>query len=345
METVANTGGVPARVRFDRWRQLVGNGFAPMDISTDRPDRFHAEQRVVSLGGVQVWEAGCSRSQASRTPALVRRSDPETLCLLVTLNGTLLAESAGRTAACAAGDLYVHDSSHPLSIAFREPGRGPYRGMSVMLPRAELPFLPGRIDRAVGLRVPREDGVGALVSAFLAHLVPRSGDLSPADGPRLGAVARELTGTLLARIADTGAPDGGRPGRHVLALRVKEFIAANLGDPDLTPAVVAAAHHISASYLHQVFRCQDTTVARWIRHQRLEHARRDLADPARAALTVQDVAARWGFRHPSDFTRAFRSAYGQAPSGYRRTTLAAAPTGARSRAGLVDRPRARATPA
>lgn len=190
--------------------------------------------------------------------------------------------------------------------------------------------------------MPREDGVGALVSAFLTHLVPRSGDLRAADGPRLGAVAREPTGTLLARVADVGDPGSERPRRHVLALRVKEFITANPGDPDLTPAVVAAAHHISASYLHQVFRCQETTVARWIRHQRLEHARRDLIDPARAALTVQDVAARWGFRHPSGFTRAFRAACAQAPSDYRRTAQAAAPTGARPRTGSVNRPTARA---
>lgn len=67
MKTVANTGGVPAWELLDRWRQLVESGFAPMDISTDRPDRFHAEQHVVPLGGVQVWDAGCSRSQACRT--------------------------------------------------------------------------------------------------------------------------------------------------------------------------------------------------------------------------------------------------------------------------------------
>ena len=70
---------------------------------------------------------------------------------------------------------------------------------------------------------------------------------------------------------------------------------------------------MSLSYLHEVFRGQDATVARWIRRQRLESAYRDLTDPSRAALTIRDIALRWGFKHPADFTRAFRAAYGRTP--------------------------------
>nr|WP_316728251.1 helix-turn-helix transcriptional regulator [Streptomyces sp. 11x1] len=83
--------------------------------------------------------------------------------------------------------------------------------------------------------------------------------------------------------------------------------------------MIAAAHHISLSYLHRLFQ-QDSpgeTVAAWIRAQRLEGARRDLADPALAATPVHTIAARWGMPRPSDFTRAFRWAYGVSPTGYR----------------------------
>ncbi|MFE6625212.1 hypothetical protein [Streptomyces sp. NPDC057740] len=37
---------------------------------------------------------------------------------------------------------------------------------------------------------------------------------------------------------------------------------------------------ISISYLHHFFEHEEETVAASIRHQRLDHARRDLADPA-----------------------------------------------------------------
>jgi AraC-like DNA-binding protein len=102
---------------------------------------------------------------------------------------------------------------------------------------------------------------------------------------------------------------------------VKTFIQRHLHDPELTPAAVAAAHHISVSYLHRLFRDQDTTVSGWIRQQRLDHVRRDLDDPAQSAVPLHEVAARRGFAHPAVFSRAFRAAYGIPPSDYRQLAL------------------------
>jgi AraC-like DNA-binding protein len=76
------------------------------------------------------------------------------------------------------------------------------------------------------------------------------------------------------------------------------------------------------SYLHRLFRQRNggRTVAAWIREQRLERARRDLADPDQRATAVHAIAARWGFRHAADFSRAFRRAYGMPPRDYREAT-------------------------
>jgi hypothetical protein len=66
-------------------------------------------------------------------------------------------------------------------------------------------------------------------------------------------------------------------------LRIHAFIEQHLGDADLTPGLVAAAHYISVRYLYRLFEAQGTTVATWIRHRRLEGCRKDLADPAFSA--------------------------------------------------------------
>jgi AraC-like DNA-binding protein len=70
------------------------------------------------------------------------------------------------------------------------------------------------------------------------------------------------------------------PPRHVLLLRVQAFIEERLGDPALSPGMIAAANHISLRYLHKLFEPQSRTVAGFIRERRLERCRRDLADPA-----------------------------------------------------------------
>lgn len=85
--------------------------------------------------------------------------------------------------------------------------------------------------------------------------------------------------------------------RHrALTERIRAFIQQNLHDPELTPPAIAAAHHISLSYLHRLFQeeVRGETVAAWIRSRRLEGARRDLADPALRATPIHAIATRWG---------------------------------------------------
>lgn len=106
--------------------------------------------------------------------------------------------------------------------------------------------------------------------------------------------------------------------QRLLVERMEAYIDAHLDAQELSPATIAAAHHISLRYLYKLFRARETTVAAWIRQRRLEHCRRDLADPGLADRPVAAVAARWGFVNPAHFTRAFRAEYGLTPGEYRR---------------------------
>jgi AraC-like DNA-binding protein len=109
--------------------------------------------------------------------------------------------------------------------------------------------------------------------------------------------------------------------RQTLVLRIRSFIQQHLHDPQLTPRTIAAAHHISRSYLYRLFEHEEESVAAWIRRQRLEHARRDLAEPAMHSTPIHAIAASWGFSHAADFTRAFRTAYDMSPTDYRSLAL------------------------
>ncbi|CAM5527886.1 AraC family transcriptional regulator [Streptomyces purpurascens] len=96
-------------------------------------------------------------------------------------------------------------------------------------------------------------------------------------------------------------------------MRIRAFVRDHLHDPNLNPGAIAAAHHISRSYLYRLFEHEEQSISAWIRGQRLECARRDLAEPALGATPIHAIAARWGFPRAADFTRAFRSAYGIPP--------------------------------
>lgn len=157
-----------------------------------------------------------------------------------------------------------------------------------------------------------EDLLGALNS-----LVQQLSSLISADLPRVESMLAALLTTTAHTPAATGTPP---PEHHHRALltNVRAFIDRHLHDPCLTPGSVAAAHHISVSHLHRLFQPTPHTVAGYIRHQRLEHIRRTLADPAHRSTPVHHIAAQWGIPQHAVFTRAFRNAYGLPPAEYRK---------------------------
>ncbi|MDX3107532.1 hypothetical protein ACIBO5_12855 [Nonomuraea angiospora] len=60
--------------------------------------------------------------------------------------------------------------------------------------------------------------------------------------------------------------------RHAFTQRIQGFILRHLRDPGLDPRRLAAANHISVSYLHRLFQQEGVTVSAWIKQQRLERS-------------------------------------------------------------------------
>ncbi|MEU6148158.1 helix-turn-helix transcriptional regulator [Streptomyces sp. NPDC047081] len=172
-------------------------------------------------------------------------------------------------------------------------------------------------------RLPAVTGMNAIFADFLTSVATsvQRQELSERETDRLGAVALDLAAAALAEQVDAEDQLAPETRRQALLARIEAFIEVNLRDADLTPAEIAAHHHISLAYLHRRFQPRELTVTAWIRHQRLARCRVDLADPRLRTRPVHALAARWGFRHASDFSRAFRTAQGVSPSEYRDQAL------------------------
>ena len=318
--TVFRSEDIPAADRFDHWRELLARTRSPSDISSVHATDFWAEHRLMELGPVTVGSTSFLPTRYRRDPRRVRQSDPELYHLTLLLDGGLALDHADRTGTFGPRDLHLADSSRPYDLRPRdEDGREPVRGVAVDFPKALLPLPPGRVRELLGRGLPARDGIGALLADFLTGLERQADTLGPADAPRLGTVVLDLVTALFAQLLEAGAALEPESRARVTAEQVRAFIRRNLHDPELGPRTIAAAHYISLSYLHRVFQqhTRGETVAAWIRAQRLESARRDLADPAQGAVPIHTIAARWGMPRASDFTRAFRTAYGVSPREYR----------------------------
>jgi AraC-like DNA-binding protein len=169
----------------------------------------------------------------------------------------------------------------------------------------------------------------ALTTTFLTDMVKHTARCRLGDMFHLGAIVLDLVTALLAHELNAEGALDPHTHRHVLRMRIDAYIQQHLADPDLSPTTIAAAHHISTSYLHKLFRNQALTITRLIRQYRLERCRRALANPRHASSSVQQIAASWGFTDKSHFSRVFRAAYGMPPGDYRALALGHQPDRAR----------------
>ncbi|WP_308344130.1 helix-turn-helix domain-containing protein [Streptomyces sp. MK37H] len=313
---------VPVADRFDYWRELMVQTVVPMDISSDDDaDGFEASIHVLELGAVQVRPTTFQSVHFHRTPKLIRRSDPELLHVLCVERGTVGVSQLEQQTTHGPGDLSMVDFSRPFdSHAVND--RGPVKAVGVAVPKEMLALAGNGANELLGHRISAREGFGALLAQCISHITTETGSLQPSDGPRLGTIVLDLVSALIAHElhADNALTPESR--WRTLTLHIHSFIQQHLADPQLTPRAIAAAHHISLSHLHRLFREEGTTtVAALIRHQRLERARRDLTDPTLRHTTIHQIATRWGFTRAADFTRAFRAHYGMPPRDYRHRAL------------------------
>jgi AraC-like DNA-binding protein len=269
--------------------------------------------------------------EVRRSAASVRRTDPGMYVLNLTLRGSQTFCQSGRTATGYTGDLMIVDSSVPFEgaiggdlggasgTASGSPvgGDGITESCNLHIPKSMVCLPEKSVSRLLGTRLSTREGVAAITAATLAALNAQLPSCSPRDAVHLSTIATDMFSALVAHCLDERQPLPPESRRAGRMLAVEAYIAEHLADPGLQPAAIAAAHHMSLRSLYQLFQERDTSVASWIRNQRLERARRDLTDPALRAMPVHRVAARWGFRDHSTFTRAFRAAYGLSPSAYR----------------------------
>ncbi|WP_129789990.1 AraC family transcriptional regulator [Promicromonospora panici] len=325
IDTVLDNAHVAIADRFAHLRELMSRVAVPMEISATDHTELMLFQRDLHLGEVRMWSMKFQPLAFHRTAQLVRWADPETYNICVPQNGEMTYAADRREVTYGPGELLVHDSSRPFGLRGSSVS-GPVTCVGIEIPKAAVGLPRDRADQVAGLRIPGREGMGALLATVLTHLTANSDLYQPAHAPRLAAVASGLVSALFSQVLDDGTSTR-RPESHrqTLTLQIRAYIREHLNDPELTREAIAAAHHISTRYLHRLFQEDGTGVMAWIRQQRLEHARRDLADPEWNAVPIHQIAARWGFTHHADFTRAFGNAHGVPPSEYRRL----AQTGAR----------------
>jgi AraC-like DNA-binding protein len=296
MSTLIQMDHVPVADRIDFFREMTTAVWVPMECRPDLDADYRAVFRASGLGPMQVVVMDVMPTTVHRTPQLISQADPDMLkMLLVCGGGASAVAQGGQQARLSPGEFALYNTRRPYEVRCGVDDE-PTQLLTFMFPPSLLPLSPGRLRDLAAVRIPATSGVGELTSQFLLQLARNIDSYTSADAARLSTAALEILAARLAHELDNR--DWGTPEtrRHALLTAVQGFIQQHLGDPELSPAAIAAAHHMSLRSLHQLFHEEGLTVAGWIRRRRLECCRRDLSDPALAGRPVAAIAAKWGFR-------------------------------------------------
>jgi AraC-like DNA-binding protein len=329
MSTLIRVDELPAAERFEFLHELVSQTWVPMECHSDHQADYRARFRSSGLGAIQVVVIDAQSIKVCRTPGMIRRAAPDMLKVFMPVRGpgSYLVTQDGRQARLRPGEFAFYDTRRPYEVHCGVGEEDAGRALTFMFPCSLLPLPPSQLKQLTAVRIPASAGIGTLTSQFLMHLARTIDHCGPAEAARLSTAALEVLASRLAHELDVMGWVPPETHQHALLARVHAFIQQRLGDPELSPGTIAAAHHISLRYLHKLFQEQGTTVAGWVRQRRLEGCRRDLADPALASRPVAAIAARWGFSSASYFGQAFRAAHGISPQEYRRWAQHPRPAG------------------
>ena|SRR5215469_11451804 len=304
--------------RFEFIREISRSMPEPVELHSREGSKFGIEVRYHSLGGVGFREmrtTGMARMGVRRGPRLVRQSDPECYCLLISMQGRTGISQDDRAGVLGPGDFGLYDTSRPID-GWRD-ADGPARLVTVMLPHSLVPVHPQTTRQLTGLRMPGTDGVAAVVRKMIGELADGAAACAPSDRARLAGVTADLVGVLLTHCLDASGSVAVDAHQRTLLVRIQAFIDDRLADRKLSPGQIAVAHHIGVRTLHRLFADHGLTVAGWIRQRRLEQCRRDLADPRFAGHYIDTIARRWAFADGAHLSKAFKTTYGISPAQWR----------------------------
>ncbi|WP_146087512.1 helix-turn-helix domain-containing protein [Thermomonospora echinospora] len=321
MITYFSTAELHPEERLSRWIETVSRFHAPCRISSEHADDFHASLRVLDLNGVLISELEHPPVRFHRSTKLIQQKNPDTYCAIINGGGEI--SQNGRTATLGTSKIVIIDSSRPFHGCLSSRG-GDTAVMVVQIPRTSLQLRSNDINRIVSVPFSARTGVAAVLWNHLVQLMRHAHEYTTVDELGLARVTVDLVEAACAHRLHVHMPQSLLSGKQALITEILGFIQQSLGNPELCPESIAAAHQISTRYLHKLFQEKGTTVASWIRHRRLEQCRHDLANPQLGTRPIYAIAMHWGFTDGAHFSRIFRATYGTPPKDYRNNMLKSA---------------------
>ncbi|MFL6163496.1 MAG: helix-turn-helix domain-containing protein [Jatrophihabitantaceae bacterium] len=314
MSVCFDTKSIPHLDREQTIREAIWRHVVRVEI-THHPDfrQIVAIGAISSLGRLNLCSVKSNATTIRRTPTLARDDMEPSIFLGLQVSGSSIVVQDGREAVLRPGDMAIYDTTRPYTLL----NDGGIHQHYFRVPRTDLALPDSVICRINAVRLCSANPIAGLAASYLARLARmQQSRVTGAAADAVGLPSVELVRALITTslCESTLAVE---PLEGSLELRVIEYMRTHLAEPDLAAPRIAAHHNMSVRQLYKILSRCNITPADWIRAQRLEACRKDLAKPAARQVTVESIARRWGLTDATHFSRAFKETYGISPREWR----------------------------
>lgn len=200
-------------------------------------------------------------------------------------------------------------------------GHIPSRLLNLRFDRSLLSSLTPDIDAALVRPIARHNPALKMLIKYCAIMDDADALATPELRRAVVLHMHDLASLALGATAD-GAQIAKHRGVRMARLRaIKDDIATNLAQKNLSAQMLANRHGISPRYVNMLFDAEGFSVSEYVLTQRLTQAHRMLSDPRLVKRAISAIAYDVGFHDLSYFNRAFRRRYGVTPTDVRKSSI------------------------
>lgn len=299
---------------IDAWRRLAARAFGQLDVQPADENAFRATIREAELEDVHLFDMRSGPHTVTKTERHVGLAETAFCKLSLQIDGRCTLTQNDRRADLEPGDLALYVTSRPYELRFP----GEQHSMVVTFPRSAIHMSDEQLELVTATRLSRSSGLGRVAVPLFEQLAANLDLLAGAHAISLVRSALDILVTVLSAEAREAGRDSSE---NVLFHQAAAYIDEHLGDIEMTPETVAEALYVSLRQLQARFSERGLTIATFIRSRRLAAIRRDLSNPLLAHESVHALSARSGLVNASHVSRAYKSAYGESPTEYRRRVM------------------------
>ena len=312
-QLVLTTEVVPERDRFDFYLEEIAGRHMKFDITKPEQLPFYGYLEASAAGEVFVSRVASSPASYQRSRSALADGDDSALLLLMRkgcariLQGSVDAVASDGMAflfhAAMPGQI-ISPSKDNWAEILRVPGSALQH--TLRAGQSPSPRVFAAADPAIGL-------LASYVTAF--HNLPATANTALRSS--MGSHFSDLVALAIGANQDAAELINGRGLKAARTEAVLKAIRESFARPDISAAMVGRALGITDRQVHRLLEETPKSFYEHVLECRLQEAHRQLCDPAALGLKVADIAFRAGFTDVTYFNRAFKTRFGDKPTGVR----------------------------